>query len=74
MQAVEFETLLKKGAKSIALPRSAAARLPQTAKARVIVLFDSDAVPADDAAWRLASYEQFMKEDSDEDSVYDRFA
>jgi hypothetical protein len=69
MRAVEFVAHLK-GKKAIAIPKEAADLLPSTGKAKVIVLFDAD---TSDNNWRHATYEQFMKDDSPEDSVYDRF-
>ncbi len=69
MRAVEFETELK-GDKTLAIPAQAAKHLPKSGTAKVIVLFPDD---PEDTAWRLASYEQFMREDPPEDSVYDQY-
>ena len=69
MQAIEFITQLS-SSNMLSIPEDAAARLPRTGKARVIVLTGED---ADDAEWRKASYEEFMREDPVEDSVYDKY-
>ena len=70
MRAIEFQTDLK-GKKALAIPEDVAKQLPRTGKARVIVLFEQD---REDEAWRLAAYEQFMRDDSPEDAVYDKFS
>jgi hypothetical protein len=69
MHAIEFEANLS-GKKAIAIPREAADQLASVGKAKVIILFDSE---AGDPAWRKAAYEHFMKDDEPEDSIYDRF-
>jgi len=68
MNAVEFITELK-GEDVLRLPADAAAQLPKAGKARVIVLTD-DSV-GEDSEWRAGAYEQFLRDDSAEDSVYD---
>jgi len=70
MKAVEFETELK-GRQKLSIPQEVAAQLPETGKARVILLLEED---AEDVQWRRAAYERFMSEDSPEDSVYDKYA
>jgi hypothetical protein len=67
MRPIEFETELQ-GRAFLTVPKEAAARLPKSGHAKVIVVVRED---AEDAQWRKAAYEQFMKEDSVEDSVYD---
>lgn len=67
MNAVEFTTELS-GAAVLQIPSVAAAQLPKAGKARVIVLTDED---TDDAEWRAAAYEQFMRDDAPEDSICD---
>ena len=67
MNAVEFMTELK-GEPVLKIPREVAARLPKSGKARIIVLTTDD---SDEAEWRAAAYEQFLREDPPEDSVYD---
>ena len=66
MKAVEF-TIELSGAAVLQIPSDAAAQLPKAGRARVIVLTDDD---ADDAEWRTATYERFLREDSP-DSIYD---
>ena len=67
MNAVEFTTELS-GEAVLPIPREIAAQLPKSGKARVIVLTDED---ADEAAWRAGAYDQFLRDDSVEDAVYD---
>ena len=66
MKSIEFETELH-GEPFLSMPQEIAAQLPKTGHARVIVLLDPD-----ETVWRKAAYEQFMKDDAPEDSVYDR--
>lgn len=69
MHAVEFTTEL--GPEPVlTIPQEAAAQLPKTGKARIIVLMPYE---TGDAEWRSAAYEQFMREDSPEDAVYDTY-
>jgi hypothetical protein len=67
MNAVEFTTELSSAA-TLSMPARIAEQLPKSGKARVIVLTDGDAT---DAEWRVAAYEQFLREDAPEDAVYD---
>jgi hypothetical protein len=67
MQPIEFETELQ-DTPFLRVPKEASARLPKSGHAKVIVLVSGD---AEDTPWSKAAYEQFMKEDSAEDSVYD---
>ncbi len=69
MRTIEFETELE-GSRVLNVPENVAARLPQTGHAKVIVLLRDD---EDDTLWRHAAYAQFMKDDSPEDAVYDRY-
>ncbi len=59
MNAVEFVTELS-ASPVLSVPKEAAAQLPKSGKARVIVLTSED---ADDDEWRKASYEQFLREE-----------
>ena len=68
MHAVEFITDLK-GDDVLRLPAEAAAQLPKVGKVRVIVLTDD--LGDEDTEWRRAAYEQFLRDDSEDDSVYD---
>lgn len=67
MNAIEFTTELSGGA-VLKIPSEAAAQLPKSGMARVIVLTDDD---TDDADWRAGAYLQFLREDPPEDAVYD---
>ena len=66
MKAVEFTTELS-GASVLTIPKEIAAQLPKNGKARVIVLTDD----SDDADWRAAAYQQFLRDDSSGDAIYD---
>jgi hypothetical protein len=66
MSAVEFTTKLN-GGKALAIPGKIAARLPKTGLARVIVI----TAETDEADWRAAAYQQFLREDPPGDTVYD---
>ena len=67
MNAIEFTTELS-GAAVLPIPREIAAQLPKSGKARVIVLTE---LSTDDAEWRAAAYEQFLRDDSPEDAIYE---
>ena len=67
MNALEFTTELS-GAAVLSIPQEIAAQLPKSGKARVIVLTDD---ATDDADWRAGAYEQFLRDDSAEDVIYD---
>ena len=67
MNAVEFTTELS-GAAMLPIPREIAAQLPKSGKARIIVLTDD---ATDEADWRAGAYEQFLRDDSAENAVYD---
>lgn len=67
MNAVEFITELS-GASVLAIPHEIAAQLPKSGRARIIVLTGED---TEEAEWRAASYQQFLREDPPEDSIYD---
>lgn len=67
MNAVEFITSLT-GGNALTIPPDAVERLPKGGRARVIVLTDD---VDGDAAWRCSTYEQFLRDESPEDSVYD---
>jgi hypothetical protein len=69
MNAVEFTTELN-GESVLAIPAEFVSKLPRSGSARVIVLTEAD---TDDELWKRASFEQFMREDPPEDSVYDQF-
>ena len=69
MHSVEFTTEL--GPEPILnIPREIADQLPKAGAARIIVVTGGD---AEEAEWRMAAYEQFMRDDSPEDAVYDNY-
>ena len=67
MNAVEFTTE-PTGAAVLPIPKEIAAQLPKAGRARVIVLTGED---SDEAEWRAAAYEQFSRDDSPEDAIYE---
>jgi hypothetical protein len=69
MRAVEFTTDLGKKP-VVTIPPDVAAKLPKSGRARVIVLTPDD---PEDALWRAGTYQQFVREDSPEDAVYDSY-
>ena len=69
MEVIEFTTELG-GSQVLPIPSEAAARLPKTGKARVIVISGED---ADDLEWRKHAYEQFLRDDAPEDAIYERY-
>jgi len=68
MAAIEFQTELT-GESSLTLPPEVLAQLPKSGRATVVVLVQD----AEDAQWRTAAYEQFMRDDDLQDAVYDRY-
>ena len=70
MNAVEFTTVLRSDG-WLHVPAEAAARLPKDGTFKVILL---PAVDSDDSEWRDASCQQFMRDDSPADSIYDSLA
>jgi hypothetical protein len=69
IKKVEFETELK-GGSSLELPEEVASALAVGGRARVVVILDSD---SEDDTWREAAIEQFLRDDTDEDAVYDKY-
>ena len=69
MKTVEFETELS-GKQTLSIPPEVASVLPQKGKATILLCVGMD---PDDAAWRNAAYDQFLRCDSEEDAVYDRY-
>ena len=67
MRAIEFTTELS-DSRMLSIPQEIAAQLPKTGRARIIVLTDE---PTGNAEWRLAAYQQFLRDDSPEDAIYD---
>jgi hypothetical protein len=69
MQAVEFTTELG-DQPVVTIPREIAARLPKEGHARVIILTGDDPT---ETKWLSGAYQQFVRADSPEDSVYDSY-
>jgi hypothetical protein len=69
MQAHEFEAEVH--GTTLKMPDSFAARFPKLVKVRVILLMEDD---LNDVSWRRSSYNQFLSDDSEADSAYDRFS
>jgi len=67
MKTIEFETELT-GGLTLNVPPAIAQSLPPSGKATVMVVMDLD---PEDPAWRLAAYERFLNDDTEEDAVYD---
>ena len=67
MNAVEFTTELS-GAAVLSIPVEIAARLPKAGRARTILLTVEH---PDDADWRAGAYQQFLRDDPQEDAIYD---
>jgi hypothetical protein len=68
MAPIEFQTELT-GLPNLALPPEVAAQLPKSGRATVVVLVED----AEDAEWHKNAYEQFMRDDDPQDTVYDRY-
>jgi hypothetical protein len=68
-RSIEFETELT-GGRTLDLPPEIASVLPTRGKATIVVFVDMD---PGDAEWQRAAYEQFLSDDSEEDTVYDRY-
>jgi hypothetical protein len=67
MKAVEFTTELK-GSNVLEVPLEVAAQLPKAGRARVIILTSEE---NEEAEWRRGAYEQFLREDPPEDTIYE---
>jgi hypothetical protein len=68
MSPIQFQTELT-GASSLSLPPEVLAQLPRTGQATVVLLVRD----GEDAEWRAAAYEQFMRDDDPQDAAYDVF-
>ncbi len=66
MNAIEFTTELTDSS-VLNIPSNMASQIPKSGRARVIVLTDD----SDDKEWQLGAYEQFLRDDSDEDAIYE---
>ncbi len=66
MNAIEFTAELTD--KSVlTIPIDIAARLPKSGKARIIIVTDE----VEDEEWRLGAYEHFLRDDAEEDAIYE---
>jgi hypothetical protein len=68
-KTIEFETELT-GSRTLNIPPEIAAALPSKGTATILVFVEMD---PEDTAWRKASYEQFLSDDSEQDVVYDKY-
>ncbi len=66
MNSIEFTTELT-GSSVLNIPNNIASQMPKSGRVRVIVLTDD----SDDNEWQLGSYEQFLRDDSEEDAIYE---
>ena len=66
MSAIEFMTELGVSPQ-LNIPSEIAARLPKSGMARIIVIPDCD---TGDSDWQAGAYQQFLRDDSPEDSIY----
>lgn len=69
MNAIEFTTELNDSG-MLSIPDDLAVNIPKSGRARVIVLTDFS---EDDGDWKRGAYQQFLREDAPEDSVYDNY-
>lgn len=67
MHAIEFTTELT-DSRSLPIPIDVAAQLPKSGRARIIVLTEELTGTAE---WRLGADQQFLRDDSPEDAIYD---
>jgi hypothetical protein len=67
VRQIEFDTELE-DKPFLSVPQEVAAQLPKSGHAKVILLV------AEDEEWQALAYEQLMRENSSEDSVYDKYA
>ncbi|MEX2092527.1 MAG: hypothetical protein WD971_07605 [Pirellulales bacterium] len=69
MSSIEFQTELH-GESNLPLPPDVVAQLPKSGRATVVLHVQVD---GEDAEWRRAAYQQFVKDDHSEDAVYDSY-
>lgn len=67
MRAIEFTTELS-NSRILPIPQEIADQLPKTGRTRIIVLTNE---LAGDADWHLGASQQFLRDDSPEDAIYD---
>jgi hypothetical protein len=70
VRQIEFDTELQ-DKPFLSVPQEVAAQLPKSGHAKVILLVAED---EEDEEWQALAYEQLMRENSSEDSVYDKYA
>ena len=51
------------------IPKEVAAQLPHSGTARIIILTADE----DETEWQRGAYEQFLRDDSPEDAIYDNY-
>jgi hypothetical protein len=68
-KALEFEAELT-GSRILNMPPEIADALPSEGKVTVMVFVNTD---PNDATWLKAAYEQFLRDDPEEDAVYDKY-
>jgi hypothetical protein len=67
MSAIEFNAELS-GSGVLLIPSEAAAQLPKAGRVRVIILTDAD---SSEGEWNCDAYQQFLRDDSPEDDIYE---
>ena len=67
MHAIEFTAELS-DSRMLSIPQEVADQLPKTGRARIIVLTEE---LNGDTDWRMGAYQQFLRDDSPEDAIYD---
>ena len=73
VHAIEFTAELS-DSRVLPIPQEVAAQLPKSGRARIIVLTgELNKDLSGDAEWRLAAYQQFLRDDTPEDAIYDAF-
>lgn len=66
MKTIEFTAELTDKT-VLAIPLDIVARLPKSGKARIIIVTDE----AEDGEWCLGAYEHFLRDDEEEDAIYE---
>lgn len=67
MKALEFEAEVENN--TLRIPDNFSNIIPSHLKAKIIILFEDD---VEENEWRRNSYQQFLKDDSTEDAIYER--
>ncbi|MCX7110422.1 MAG: hypothetical protein NTX45_09895 [Proteobacteria bacterium] len=66
MNAIEFTTDLTDSS-FLTIPKNVVSQMPKSGRVRVIVLTDD----LEDRGWQLGTYEQFLRDDSEADAIYE---